>query len=353
MSTIKAKQVITSSGSSLEDDVKKNNLTASAAPTVSNDNTQGYAIGSRWVWATQSREWVCTGALTGDAKWTETTASGGASLGATWTFDAATGDADPGGKKFRLNNATQANATFIYVSDTAESGVDMRNLLLQLGSGDRVYIQQEKDSTRYHLFQVTGDAVGVTNYVKIPVSSDSSGSDIEDGKKCPWLIVFSGAGAGVVRDESVELSWDAGSSTPSQVWPAGTSKRVWELDSGKELLLNFRLPQHIDLATVNPMIKIPFIVTVTGAGNNPVNLQLTNRYIATGELATKTADETKTPSPTVTDTQYRQHEVEVTLDRTKMAAGDKVTVGFTNLGTGAYSGKIGIDPKAQFFFRGA
>jgi len=120
--------------------------------------------------------------------------SGGATLGSMWSFDTGTSDADPGNKNFRLDNATQASATFIYVNDTADSGVDMRNILLALGANDEIYIQQDKDSTRYHLFTVTGDAVGATGYVKIPISSDSAGADLENNKKCPWVFLFAGGG---------------------------------------------------------------------------------------------------------------------------------------------------------------
>ena len=120
----------------------------------------------------------------------------GASLGETWSFDATITDADPGSKNFRLDNATQGSATFIYVSDIAESGVDMRNLLLQLKLGDRLYMQQTNDPTRYHLFRATGASVGATNYVKVPVLADSSGVDLVDTEKCAFIISFSGVGAG-------------------------------------------------------------------------------------------------------------------------------------------------------------
>ena len=55
----------------------KYNLSATAAPAVSNDNTQGYGVGSRWVDTTNDKEYVCLDAGTGIAVWTETTQSGG------------------------------------------------------------------------------------------------------------------------------------------------------------------------------------------------------------------------------------------------------------------------------------
>ena len=51
----------------------KAKLDATTAPAVGNDNTQGYAIGSRWCDVTNDKEYVCLDASTGAAVWTETT----------------------------------------------------------------------------------------------------------------------------------------------------------------------------------------------------------------------------------------------------------------------------------------
>ena len=52
-------------------------LDATSAPGVGNDNTEGYAVGSRWVDVTNNKEYVCLDASTGAAVWTETTGAGG------------------------------------------------------------------------------------------------------------------------------------------------------------------------------------------------------------------------------------------------------------------------------------
>lgn len=51
------------------------NMTATAAPTVSNDNTQGYAVGSQWVWAARGQTWTCSSAATGAAIWSPVNAN--------------------------------------------------------------------------------------------------------------------------------------------------------------------------------------------------------------------------------------------------------------------------------------
>jgi hypothetical protein len=47
-----------------------NNLLATADPGASNDNTQGYSVGSRWVNTIARRVWTCLSAATGAASWT-------------------------------------------------------------------------------------------------------------------------------------------------------------------------------------------------------------------------------------------------------------------------------------------
>jgi hypothetical protein len=48
----------------------KQNLSAGGPPTPANDDSQGYAIGSRWIDTTANVEWVCTKAI-GPANWVE------------------------------------------------------------------------------------------------------------------------------------------------------------------------------------------------------------------------------------------------------------------------------------------
>lgn len=60
----------------LSEDFAKTNV-AAVAPAVTNDNTEGYAVESRWVDTVTGKEYVCTDATTGAAVWTETTQSGG------------------------------------------------------------------------------------------------------------------------------------------------------------------------------------------------------------------------------------------------------------------------------------
>lgn len=55
----------------------KNNFAASSTPSVNNDNSQGYSVGSRWIDTAADSEYVCLDDSVGTAVWKETTAAGG------------------------------------------------------------------------------------------------------------------------------------------------------------------------------------------------------------------------------------------------------------------------------------
>ena len=53
--------------------VPSHNFTATNIPNSSNDSSEGYSIGSRWIYSVINREYVCTDATIGAAVWNETT----------------------------------------------------------------------------------------------------------------------------------------------------------------------------------------------------------------------------------------------------------------------------------------
>jgi hypothetical protein len=55
----------------------RSNLGASVAPAVTDDNTAGYGVGSRWVDLLTARAWQCVDATTGAAVWLEIGGGGG------------------------------------------------------------------------------------------------------------------------------------------------------------------------------------------------------------------------------------------------------------------------------------
>lgn len=61
----------------LVEDYPKTNFGASVAPTVNNDTSEGYEVGSYWIDTTANKAYVCLDDTDGAAIWVETTQSGG------------------------------------------------------------------------------------------------------------------------------------------------------------------------------------------------------------------------------------------------------------------------------------
>jgi hypothetical protein len=121
-------------------------------------------------------------------------AGGGVQL--QWQFSTSTTIADPGAGFFRYDNATPASVTQIAVDDITFNGADASNLLNLLGSGDRIYIQQLDDASKFALFSITS-VTDNTGWFTIDVTVDSSGTLPDANEVCTWIILFSGAGPGL------------------------------------------------------------------------------------------------------------------------------------------------------------
>ncbi len=155
---------------------------------------------------------------------------------------------------------------------------------------------------------------------------------------------------------SADIDFAPDASGPPEVIIFGTDVKVYELDSGDGVLLNFELPDGIDLTTVDPVVVVNVATSQEddGATNGTVLFQLTTRYVADGELLDKVIDETLTPDgaqPTIIDTLTIQQQITFTLDRTKIAVDDVLTFQFENLGGGTYLGKVGVIRTAKLFYR--
>jgi hypothetical protein len=133
--------------------------------------------------------------------------AGATALGGTWRFSSTTTTADPGSKNFRLNNATQASATEMYINDVAQSNVDMSTILANLSTDNRIYIQDEGDATLFHLIRVTGTPTDNTGWFTVPIAVESSGTDLSNNNNCGFIFFFtSSAGAA----STLQSAYDAG-----------------------------------------------------------------------------------------------------------------------------------------------
>jgi len=122
------------------------------------------------------------------------TSNSGASVSGSWKFDTSIVVADPGNKKFRVNNATLASVTQIYFNDTTVFGFDASTILGFLNIGDRIYVQQKNDASMAALFVVTAPATDNTGWWTVPVMVLESGTLYQNAAECAVVIAFSVVG---------------------------------------------------------------------------------------------------------------------------------------------------------------
>jgi hypothetical protein len=102
----------------------------------------------------------------------QVSAQGYALMSHTWGFDSAIADAMPTAQTFRLNNASPASATFIYIDSNSMEAFEANHWLSLIVIGDVLYVTQihETSSPAKLAFQVTGGVLPGVGYYKIPVT---------------------------------------------------------------------------------------------------------------------------------------------------------------------------------------
>jgi hypothetical protein len=86
------------------------------------------------------------------------------------------------GNQMRGNNATFANSTRLWVSETTVDGLDVAVGLGRIKAGFQVYVQDYSSSTRWALFNVTADSLDKGTYWELTVTPHSSLGTIPGGK---------------------------------------------------------------------------------------------------------------------------------------------------------------------------
>jgi len=167
----------------------------SSAVTIDVDYTVGSGSHSSWN-LTIAGDVGATGA-TGAAGADGANGTDGDRGGVLLTFDTTTTDADPGAGKFRVNNATIASASFLYVDNTDTSTNDITSWLDSFDDstntvkGHIVIHSNTVGDATLMIFRVTGTVVDGTGYRKIPVAY-VSGALPSNNEVC--AINFSRAG---------------------------------------------------------------------------------------------------------------------------------------------------------------
>ena len=118
---------------------------------------------------------------------------GGAAVSAEYRFQTSIVEADPGNGNFRMDNATPASVTELFISSITDAGFDFDTILGLISAGDQIYIQQDNDASKFILFDVTAN-VDNTGWFSIAGTINSSGTIFDNNAKCHILILFGGSG---------------------------------------------------------------------------------------------------------------------------------------------------------------
>ena len=115
-----------------------------------------------------------------------------------WTFDNTTTSGDPGAGFFRLDNATPASVTNIYISSDEADGYDADTILGFLSDGDVIYIDDGSTilRDRTYVFTVNGTPTDNTGWWTIPVTVQQSDTQLSNDQTCSFNIQFMSLGTG-------------------------------------------------------------------------------------------------------------------------------------------------------------
>lgn len=106
-----------------------------------------------------------------------------------WNFDTSIVDADPGTGEFRMNNATPASVTYLYLSKTSQQGINVANVLLDLTAGSEIQLIQKSDVLRYLIGEVVS-ITDATDYVKVEITITDSGTLFASGSEIMSSIFY-------------------------------------------------------------------------------------------------------------------------------------------------------------------
>ncbi len=183
---------------------KENNLNN---PTSNGQILSSTTLGARsWVddkvvpsGGTEDQIIVKQSATEQDAAWTNIPLA----FASSWKFDNDTTATDPGNESFKLNAATQAATTAVYLSYTNVNGLNLKDLLLQLPEGEQFAIWEQNDSDRAVLYEISGAITDNTTWCTIPVTFKNRASlEFRNGRTCNFQ--FFGLGASGIEEAPID-----------------------------------------------------------------------------------------------------------------------------------------------------
>jgi len=187
--------------------------------------------------------------------------------GLDFMFATATADADPGAGWMRLNNATWASATFLYVSKTDRLGAALGTVLQrEFASGANVRLFPTLDRTIWLEAVASGAPTDATTYWKIPLTSVAAGAGVPINGTL--MVLLAGGLNGTNGTNGIN------GITPGQNYTFATSTSMADPSAGNVRLNN---------ATIASATAMAISVNTADSGNPSVAA-----FIATWDASTTT-----------------------------------------------------------------
>jgi hypothetical protein len=188
----------------------KVNLSASTAPTSTDDSSSGYAVGSVWIDTTNDKAYVCVDATISSAVWTEITSQGevGMNWQGAWTA-----------QNYVVDDAVEYNGSAYIcklntVSNEVPSNTTYWDLMASKGDSiavDNIYITSTTETST-----TSGSYIVVNGMTSTPVSgtymvSFSASGQHSSGSADATYAIYNGGS--IVADSERNFGWNGGSHT--------------------------------------------------------------------------------------------------------------------------------------------
>lgn len=118
-------------------------------------------------------------------------------FGFPFTWDTGTSDANPGTARLRIDNATIASATYVYISTTDGWGVTLSGVYTAFTNNSIINISKVGAQANRLTLYVSGSPVAGSGYYKIPVMVLSSGGAFSSGDQVAFEFSLTSADSNV------------------------------------------------------------------------------------------------------------------------------------------------------------
>lgn len=179
----------------------------------------------------------------------------------------------PASGQIRLNQATQAATTKLWVSHTAASGINIKQFLSAATTGSKLILQDKNDNTNYLKLDVTGAPVDKTTYWEFPVAVTASGGALPNARILAAVTAAVGGGGAPLGAEYITSTADATltaervlTDTATVTWDRTTTGQI-KANVASSAITTVAIQKFITSGTYTPTAGMKYcIIEAVGGG---------------------------------------------------------------------------------------